>query len=155
MRLQPKKCPVMEPKPIIQKMIVHAAINGVLPILNIFLKLNSKPNVNIRKMTPMSAHVEMFVLSTMDGKNANWGPQRKPATIYPNTSGCLSLRNMIVTIPAMTRMSAKSLINVGIDPIDDVSVSDQCLYSLYCATILQISTMVLIAFSMDGMGRNS
>ena len=81
MRLQPKKWPQMEPKPIMQKMMVHAAMNGLLPIFNIFLKLNSRPRVNMRKMTPMSAHVCTLCMSVTDGMNWKCGLLMKPATM--------------------------------------------------------------------------
>ncbi len=77
----PKAWPAMEPIPIMQNMMVQAAINGELPIFSIFLKLNSSPNVNIRKITPMSAQVLILAGSETDGVKLKCGPQMKPATI--------------------------------------------------------------------------
>ena len=61
---QPKACPTLMPKAIIQNTIVQAAIMGEAPIFNIFLTEKSNPNENKRKITPMSAHVLMSASST-------------------------------------------------------------------------------------------
>ena len=41
------------------------------------------------------------------------GLTMNPATIYPSTGGCLSRLNSKVTVPATTRISAKSFTNSG------------------------------------------
>ena len=46
-----------------------------------------------------------------------WGDTKKPATMYPSTSGCFSFLNTSVTTPATIRMRAKSLTRVGISII--------------------------------------
>jgi hypothetical protein len=46
-----------------------------------FLKLNSRPRLNKRKITPISASVSMFSTSATVGKSLKWGPTRKPAII--------------------------------------------------------------------------
>ena len=38
------------------------------------------------------------------------GDTKKPATMYPNTSGCFSFLKISVTTPATTSISAKSFI---------------------------------------------
>lgn len=47
----------------------------------------------------------------------------KPATMYPNTNGCLSRLKMIVVIPAHVRINAKSIINGD---------NSDILYSTFC-----------------------
>ena len=67
MRDQPNACPASEPSILMEKIIVMAAMTGPLPILSIFLKLNSIPIVNIRNITPMLAHVSMLPVSLTVG----------------------------------------------------------------------------------------
>ena len=50
-----------------QNMTVQAAMTGPRPILTIFLKENSSPRVNIRKITPISDHRCMLVKSSTEG----------------------------------------------------------------------------------------
>ena len=47
-----------------------------------------------------------------------WGDTRKPATMYPNTNGCLSFLNRSVTNPATTRIRARSFTNSGSSDIN-------------------------------------
>jgi len=56
-RFQPNAMPTPMPSNIMQKITVQAAITAVPPTLTIFLKLNSSPKANNKKITPMSAHV--------------------------------------------------------------------------------------------------
>ena len=58
----------------------------------------------------MSAHVWMSAMSTTDIVYGMFGLTRNPATTYPSTRGCFSRLNMMVTIPATTRISARSFI---------------------------------------------
>ena len=60
----PKLYPTTIPKVVIERIMVLAAMMGDAPILSIFFMEKSKPNANNRKITPMSAHVCMFALST-------------------------------------------------------------------------------------------
>ena len=53
--------------PIIQAIIMQAAPTGATPILRIFLNENSSPSVNMRKMTPISDHVLIDVVSSTEG----------------------------------------------------------------------------------------
>ena len=64
---QPNKWPMPDPKLIIQNRMRHAATIGPPPILTIFLKLNSSPNVNIRNITPISAHTLSVAVLATDG----------------------------------------------------------------------------------------
>ena len=64
---QPKSAPRKRPTPIMQNMTVQAAMTGPMPILTIFLKENSSPRVNIRKITPISDHRCMLVKSSTEG----------------------------------------------------------------------------------------
>ena len=51
------------------------------PTLTIFLKLNSSPRANRRKMTPMSDQVWMLAVSMTEGVSAKCGLAMKPATM--------------------------------------------------------------------------
>ena len=46
---------------------MQAAPTGATPILRIFLNENSSPSVNMRKMTPISDHVLIDVVSSTEG----------------------------------------------------------------------------------------
>ena len=94
-------------------MMVSEAITGAAPIFSIFLNEKSSPREKSRKMTPMSAHVCTSARSITDIVYGICGLTINPATIYPSTSGCLSLLNSKVTVPATTRISAKSFTNSG------------------------------------------
>ena len=91
------------------KMISNSAVIDASPPTRMsFLKLNSSPRLNSRKITPISANVSIFSTSATVGSSLKCGPTRKPAMIYQSTSGCLILRNInVVTAPAM-RISARS-----------------------------------------------
>ena len=65
--LQPNNQPTSLPTLIIQIITSKAAMMGCHPIFMIRLKENSKPNVNIRKITPIWLQSLMLVLSIMDG----------------------------------------------------------------------------------------
>ena len=60
---QPNRWPTMLPTLIMQNMTLQEAMTGPMPILTIFLNENSRPSVNIKNMTPMSAHVCMLLIS--------------------------------------------------------------------------------------------
>ena len=64
---QPIRCPSPLPMPIMQAIIMQAAPTGATPILRIFLNENSSPSVNMRKMTPISDHVLIDVVSSTEG----------------------------------------------------------------------------------------
>ena len=109
-RFQPKEVPTVIPSNIIQNIIVQAAIIAAPPTLTIFLKLNSKPKANKRKITPISAQVCIFAVSITEGVYAMCGLARKPATTYPKTNGCFNFLNSSVIIPAQINIKAKSAI---------------------------------------------
>ena len=109
-RFHPNPVPTATPSSIMQKIMVHAAIMAAPPTFTIFLKLNSSPNANNKKMTPISAHVCMFAVSITEGVYAMWGLAKKPATTYPNTNGCFSFLKTRVIIPAHININAKSAI---------------------------------------------
>ena len=113
MRPQPKAWPTVMPSTIMQNTTKHVAMNGDDPILSIFLNEKSRPRENNRNITPMSAHVCMLAISTTDMIYGILGLTRKPATTYPRTRGCLSRLKMMVTMPATTRMRARSWIRLG------------------------------------------
>ena len=66
-RCHPKLIPTPIPKRIIQNIMVQAAMTAVPPTFTIFLKLNSSPNANRRKITPISAQVLIFAESITEG----------------------------------------------------------------------------------------
>ena len=51
------------------------------PTFSSFLKLNSRPRPNIRKMMPISDHCSTVSALEMPGKKEMFGPIRKPARI--------------------------------------------------------------------------
>ena len=112
-RCQPKPIPTPIPNKIIQKMMVQAAMMAEPPTLTIFLKLNSKPRANSKKMTPISAHVLILAVSITEGVYGICGLARNPATTYPKTRGCFNFLNNKVITPAQINISARSAIRVG------------------------------------------
>ena len=54
---QPKCNPALYPIININKILVKAVMIADFPTLTIFLKLNSKPKLNSRNITPMSAQI--------------------------------------------------------------------------------------------------
>lgn len=78
---QPKDSPMSVPIVIIKRMIETAVMMGLVPILTSFLKENSSPKANIKKIIPMSAHVWILDVSLTDGKSVICGPAKKPAKI--------------------------------------------------------------------------
>jgi hypothetical protein len=69
--------------------------------------------LNNKNIIPISAQTEIELVSRTFGKNENCGTTKKPASIYPKTTGCLSFLKIIVVIPAMTRIKARSVIMDG------------------------------------------
>ena len=67
MWLHPKLRPTREPIVIINVMTLTAAMIGRSPIFTIFLKENSRPRVNMMKMTPMLDHVSILLVSDTVG----------------------------------------------------------------------------------------
>ena len=57
----------MLPTPAINAMTKQALTMGVMPIFTIFLNENSRPRVNMRKMTPMELHVSTLSVSLTVG----------------------------------------------------------------------------------------
>lgn len=65
--IQEFKKPTDVPRNIMQNIMVRAAMTGAAPILSIFLKLNSNPNVNNKIMTPICAQISILPESCTDG----------------------------------------------------------------------------------------
>ena len=65
--LHPSIRPAVLPIPAIKAMTRQALTMGFTPIFTIFLKENSSPRLNIRKMTPMELHVSMLAVSLTVG----------------------------------------------------------------------------------------
>ena len=63
----PKRWPTPLPTLIMQNITQQAAMTGPMPIFTIFLNENSRPRVNMRNITPMSAHVCMLPVSLTEG----------------------------------------------------------------------------------------
>ena len=66
--LHPNSWPTLMPNIIMQKMMVTVEMIGEAPIFSIFLNEKSSPSENNKNMTPMSAHVLMFWLSTTEAR---------------------------------------------------------------------------------------
>ena len=77
----PKDQPTNIPTSIMQKMMVQAAMTAVPPTFTSFLKLNSSPKANNRKITPISDQVWIFAISMTEGVKGTWGLAKNPATI--------------------------------------------------------------------------
>ena len=108
----PKRCPTATPVNIIQNTMTTVAMTGEKPIFRIFLNEKSKPSEKRRNITPMSAHMWMLSWLATLIVYGMWGETRKPATKYPNTSGCFNRLNISVTMPATTRINARSTIRL-------------------------------------------
>ena len=104
----PRRLPTPVPISIIALITVRAITNALPPTFAIFLKLNSSPRPNIRNTTPIFAHTWMSSISTTVGRYTKFGLIKKPATIYPSTTGCLSFLKSIVTMAAAMSISARS-----------------------------------------------
>ena len=64
-----------------------AVIIAEPPTLSNFLKLNSRPSEKSNTTMPICAQKSILASSVTDGTYRKCGPTRKPATIYPRTSG--------------------------------------------------------------------
>ena len=64
---QPKSDATIPPMPIMQHITIIAVRMGCIPMRTIFLKENSKPNVNMRNMTPKSLHSSMPPMLLTEG----------------------------------------------------------------------------------------
>ena len=106
--VHPSADPVTMPTMNIPTQFVPAVISAALPTFSNFLKLNSNPRLNSRKMMPISDHWSTLSTLVTVGNRPRWGPTRNPATIYPRISGCFSHFEIIVNNPAEIRISARS-----------------------------------------------
>jgi hypothetical protein len=77
--LQPSSWPRKKPAVAINVCSVSAVTPAVPPTATSFLKLNSSPKLNRRKITPISLHVVMFFSSATVGKKPTCGPTSSPA----------------------------------------------------------------------------
>ena len=105
---KPIAFPAMYPQVIMPDTMTITVTAADPPTFINFLKLNSNPNENSRKIMPNSAQKSMFDSLIMVGKYPKWGLTRKPARIYPSTTGCFSRLNITVEIPATTSINARS-----------------------------------------------
>ena len=87
-----------------------AVIDAVPPTFISFLKLNSSPKLNNKKITPISAQTYTLLMSFMEGKKSKWLPAKNPAINYPRTKGCLIFLNNKTATAAVIRINPKSLI---------------------------------------------
>ena len=76
----PSAVPHSMPAAIMSAISVTAVMTAALPTLSSRTMLNSRPRPNIRKITPISDHVEMPSESATLGNQSTAGPIRKPAT---------------------------------------------------------------------------
>ena len=65
--LQPKSEATIPPMPIMQHITMMAVRMGCIPMRTIFLNENSRPSVNIRKITPSSLHSSMPSILLTEG----------------------------------------------------------------------------------------
>jgi hypothetical protein len=79
MRLQPRACPKNQPTPSMNATVTSAVMPAVPPTLITFLKLNSKPKLNSRKITPNSLQTPMLASSITVGVSDMCGPTNTPA----------------------------------------------------------------------------
>ena len=107
--LQPIAPPTIIPVTNIPTKMVPAVMRALLPTLSSFLKLNSRPSANSRKIMPISDHCSTVSGLVRLGKRPKCGPTRNPATMYPSINGCFRALNIRVIIPAEMNMRARSL----------------------------------------------
>ena len=107
--VQPIAPPISMPVTNIPANMVPAVIRALLPTFRSFLKLNSRPRANSRKIIPISDHCSTFSGLVRPGKRPKWGPTRKPATMYPSISGCFNALKIRVMMPAEMNIRARSL----------------------------------------------
>ena len=109
-RFPPKAVPTATPNNIIQNIIYCTSSDySGSPTFTIFLKLNSSPKANSKKITPMSAQVCMFAVSITEGY--------KPCEDWPKACNDITQNqrlfqflNNSVIIPAQISINAKSAI---------------------------------------------
>ena len=107
MGLQLMACPSRKPITNTPRNLLPAVTRADVPAPRSFLKLNSRPRPNIRKMIPIwlqSSTVSMLLIPN----TPICGPMMKPAIMYPSMVGCLSARQIMVMIPAEMRITARS-----------------------------------------------
>lgn len=73
--------PTPKPAKVIPVIIIKAVITADEPEFISFLKLNSRPRVNMRTTMPRSAQNSMFSRFEIEGRYVNFGLARKPARI--------------------------------------------------------------------------
>ena len=95
---------------VMNKIWVIAVMEEVPPTFISFLKLNSSPKLNSKKITPISAHTSTLFISVIEGKKSKWFPAKNPAIRYPKTRGCFIFLNNKTAIPAVIRINPRSLI---------------------------------------------
>jgi hypothetical protein len=78
-KVHPKIFPIKNPKPFINVMPTIAVMKATPPTFTSFLKLNSRPSENKRKMTPISDHIFIPSSSTTVGIKETCGPTKIPA----------------------------------------------------------------------------
>ena len=79
MAVQPSACPATKPSTNTPRNLLPAVTRALLPTFRSFLKLNSRPRPNIRKMMPISDHWCTVSSELMPGNQEICGPTRKPA----------------------------------------------------------------------------
>ena len=78
---QPRARPVRNPAPIIKDTVTMVVTTAVPPTFINLRKLNSRPRLNSRKITPISLQVTRFFSSMTDGTRFTCGPTSRPATM--------------------------------------------------------------------------
>ncbi|MNL26459.1 hypothetical protein D3C87_1479870 [compost metagenome] len=78
---QPITLPATKPISSINTTSTMAVIEAEPPTFTSFLKLNSRPRLKSKKITPISAQMSILFLSTTVGKKWMCGPTSKPARI--------------------------------------------------------------------------
>ena len=114
---KPSSWPILKPAIIIPTTMISAVTIADPPVLSSFLKLNSSPREKSRTTMPISAQKSMLSAWATVGRYVKFGLARKPATIYPNTTGCLIHLNNTVTMAPRMSMNARSEMRDSI--IDD------------------------------------
>ena len=106
----PSKCPIIKPPVIIPITIISAVTTAEPPTFTNFLKLNSSPRENSNTTIPICAQNSIFSAVLTDGRYSKLGLAKKPATIYPSTTGCFIHLNNIVTTAPRIKINARSVI---------------------------------------------
>ena len=107
-KLIPRKCPTAIPLSIMPVIIIITVDIALPPTFISLRKLNSTPSENSNMTIPICAQNSMLAAVVTEGRGSKLGLAKKPATIYPSTTGCLIHLNTSVTTAPSKSINARS-----------------------------------------------